>query len=90
MAIAEPPRRPTENAPRATDRGVRTTRLVLPIVFLFVLLGVVRIAITFPVTAQGYDEPGHIAAGMEWLDRGTFRIDPQQPPLSAIAIALPL
>ncbi len=53
-------------------------------------MGAVRIASTYRVTSQGYDEPGHIAAGMEWLDRGTYVIDPFHPPLSRVAMALPL
>jgi len=35
-----------------------------------------------------YDEPAHVATGMEWLSRGTFTLDPQHPPLSRVASAL--
>ena len=34
-----------------------------------------------------YDEPAHLAAGMEWLSRGTFTLEPQHPPVSRIASA---
>lgn len=57
---------------------------------LLTLLAVFRIAATYPFTSQGYDEPGHIAAGMEWLDHGTYLIDPYHPPLSRVMMALPL
>ena len=35
-----------------------------------------------------YDEPAHIAAGMEWLSRGTYTYEPQHPPLSRVAAAI--
>lgn len=45
---------------------------------------------TYPQTAQGFDEPCHVAAGIELLAKGTYTLDPVHPPLSRIAIALPL
>jgi len=43
---------------------------------------------TYSVFNNMYDEPAHIAAGMEWLSRGTYTLDPQHPPLSRVASAL--
>jgi hypothetical protein len=43
---------------------------------------------TYAVFNNTYDEPAHIATGMEWLDRGAFTLDPQHPPLSRVASAL--
>lgn len=43
---------------------------------------------TYKVFSNTYDEPAHIAAGMEWLDRGTYTFDPQHPPLSRVAAAI--
>jgi len=54
------------------------------------LLAVVRIVAGYSATSQAFDEPAHVAAGMEWLDRGTYIIDPIHPPLARVAIALPL
>jgi hypothetical protein len=34
------------------------------------------------------DEPAHIACGMEWLDRGAYRLDSQHPPLALVAPAI--
>jgi hypothetical protein len=34
------------------------------------------------------DEPVHVVAGMEWLERGTYRLWPENPPLSRIADAV--
>ncbi|HWC96884.1 MAG TPA: glycosyltransferase family 39 protein [Candidatus Sulfopaludibacter sp.] len=53
-----------------------------------VLLATVRIAATYTVFNHTYDEPAHIACGMEWLDRGTYTWEPQHPPLSRVAVAL--
>jgi hypothetical protein len=49
-----------------------------------------RVVMTYSTTAQAWDEPCHIAAGMEWVDRGTYHLDPVHPPLSRIAMGLPL
>jgi hypothetical protein len=54
------------------------------------VLAVVRITATYRVTSQGFDEPCHIAAAIEFLDKGTYALDPVDPPLSRIAIGLPL
>ncbi len=63
---------------------------VKSVLAVFLLVAVIRVVMTYRSTSQGYDEPGHIAAGMEWLDRGTYLIDPYHPPLSRVAMALPL
>jgi hypothetical protein len=34
------------------------------------------------------DEPAHLACGMEWLDRGTYRMEDQHPPLARVLAAL--
>ena len=52
------------------------------------LVGVGRIVSTYHVFNQAYDETAHIACGMEWLDKGTFRMEPQHPPLPRVASAL--
>jgi 4-amino-4-deoxy-L-arabinose transferase-like glycosyltransferase len=52
------------------------------------LAGVLRIVSTYHVFNQTWDEPAHLAAGMEWLDRGTYTYEPLHPPLARILIAL--
>jgi hypothetical protein len=54
------------------------------------LFAVVRIVAGYFQNSQAFDEPSHVASGMEWLDRGTYLIDPLHPPLARIAIAAPL
>ena len=57
---------------------------------LLVLIAIARICFTYSDTAQAFDEPCHVAAGIEFLDKKTYSLDPIHPPLSRIAIALPL
>jgi hypothetical protein len=54
------------------------------------LVAVLRIVGTYSSTSQAFDEPCHVAAGIEFLDKGTYTLDPVHPPLSRIAIGLPL
>ncbi|HYF08537.1 MAG TPA: glycosyltransferase family 39 protein [Acetobacteraceae bacterium] len=55
---------------------------------LFIAIGALRIGVTWPVFTHTYDEPAHLATGIEWLDRGTYRHEPQHPPLARVALAL--
>ena len=43
---------------------------------------------TYPIFSAMWDEPAHIAAGMEWLSRGQYTYEPQHPPLARVAAAL--
>lgn len=66
---------------------MRTSRLILlPVVF--ASIAVARVVATYEVYSPTFDEPAHLAAGMEWLDRGVYRYEPLHPPLGRIAIAL--
>ena len=56
----------------------------------FAVVACVRIVSTYPVLSQFYDEPYHIACGMEWLEKHVYLYERQHPPLSRIAVALPL
>ena len=46
-----------------------------------------RIVSTYAVFTQTYDEPFHIACGMEWLDKGMYRYE-ENTPLGRIAAAM--
>jgi len=59
-------------------------------VAVFILIAVLRVILVDKSIPQGFDEPSHVAAGIELLDRHTYRLDPLHPPLSRVAIALPL
>ena len=58
------------------------------IAVLLVLIGTLRIASTFKVLSQAFDEPAHVACGMEWLDKGTYTLEPLHPPLARVASAI--
>lgn len=53
-----------------------------------VVIGSLRIAATYTVFNHTFDEPAHIASGMEWLDKGVYHWEHQHPPLARIAAAL--
>lgn len=50
-------------------------------------LALVAIVSTYHVFNNMYDEPAHLAAGMEWLSKGTYTYEPQHPPLARVAAA---
>ncbi len=51
-------------------------------------IGVARIVSTYRVFTQTWDEPAHVAAGMQWLDRGRYTYEPLHPPLARVMVAL--
>jgi hypothetical protein len=57
---------------------------------LFVAVAVARVIATYPHFSQTFDEPVHVAMGMEWLDRGTYTLEVQHPPLARIFDAIAL
>jgi 4-amino-4-deoxy-L-arabinose transferase-like glycosyltransferase len=78
--------------PRKTPVSQRTLafldRRARPLALALVLVATLRIVSTYPVFSHTYDEPAHIACGMEWLDRGVYTWEPQHPPLARVAAAL--
>ena len=52
------------------------------------LLGTIRIVSTYSVFSYTFDEPAHLACGMEWLDKGVYTWEPQHPPLARVAASL--
>ena len=63
-------------------------RRSLIIAIALALLASARIVATYTVFNHTFDEPIHIACGMEWLDKGTYTCEPQHPPLARVAAAL--
>ncbi|MCZ6680871.1 MAG: glycosyltransferase family 39 protein [Candidatus Poribacteria bacterium] len=68
-----------------TQRMTRTVSLLC--VLLLAGIGAVRIIATYSVFSQTYDEPAHIAAGMQWLDKGLYTYETLHPPLARVAVA---
>jgi hypothetical protein len=60
------------------------------VVLICILVAVARVVRVDETAPQGFDEPCHVAAGMKWLDKHDYTLDPVHPPLSRYAIALPL
>jgi hypothetical protein len=51
-------------------------------------IATLRIADTYRWLSYTVDEPAHVACGMEWLDKGTYTLEPQHPPLARVMTAL--
>ncbi len=47
-----------------------------------------RIIATYKPLSHTTDEPAHLAAGIEWLDNGTYTYEDQHPPLARVVGAL--
>ncbi|HEY9479707.1 MAG TPA: glycosyltransferase family 39 protein, partial [Gemmatimonadaceae bacterium] len=55
------------------------------------MIALLACAVVMRVSArynQTFDEPAHLAAGIEWLREGSYHYDPQHPPLARVASAL--
>jgi hypothetical protein len=68
--------------------NTRARRLPIVIAAALTLVGCIRIASTYRVFSNTYDEPAHLAAGMEWWSRGEYTYEEQHPPLARIAVAM--
>jgi len=55
---------------------------------LLILVACLLAASTWRVFGHTWDEPEHLAAGMELLDRGKYEFDTEHPPLARALIAL--
>ena len=55
-----------------------------------IVIGLTRIVLTYDVFWQTWDEPAHVAAGMEWLDKWQYEYENFHPPLARIMAALGL
>jgi hypothetical protein len=55
-----------------------------------VLIASLRIVSTYRVLSHTTDEPAHLAAGIEWIQNGTYTYEDQHPPLARVAGALGL
>jgi MFS family permease len=67
-------------------RSSEKTQIIVCVVL--TVLAILRIVAAYPSISVAYDEPAHIACGMEWLDKGTFHLEPLHPPLARIAAAI--
>lgn len=70
------------------DYRVKYFRLQVTLLFLFSVISIGRIVATYFVYNQTWDEPVHVASGMEWLQQGTYTYEDLHPPLARIAVAI--
>jgi len=69
-------------------RTLSLGRVLWWLALLTVIAGAGRIVATYDVFGVTFDEPAHIAAGMQLLDRDKFTYEPMHPPLARIAVGL--
>jgi len=69
---------------------LKRSALIAGMVALLLLIAIGRVLATYSVTAQTFDEPCHVSAAIELLDRGTYKLDPYNTPLARISIGIPL
>ena len=74
--------------PAKRSRTLPLPRLLWWLALLTVIAGAGRIVATYDVFGITFDEPAHIAAGMQFLDRDKFTYEPMHPPLARIAVGL--
>jgi hypothetical protein len=58
------------------------------LVVLVMCIAAAQIISTYVILGQTWDEPFHIAAGMEWLQFKKYRVENLHPPLARVAVAL--
>ena len=66
----------------------RSPRRYAVLAVLLTAIAVARIVSTYRVFNATFDEPAHLATGMEWLDKGQYTIESLHPPLARVAVAL--
>lgn len=71
--------------PTISARSSRSARLVLTLI---VIVASLAAASTWRVYSHTWDEPEHLAAGIELLDRGQYEYDIEHPPIARALIAL--
>ena len=74
--------------PAPADWIAPSSRAVRALLAITILAATLLAASTWRVYGHTWDEPEHLAAGMELLDRGKYEYDVQHPPLARLMIAL--
>lgn len=68
--------------------GTRATPAVRLALTLLILVACLLAAGSWRVYSNTWDEPEHLAAGIELLDRGQYEYDTEHPPLGRVLLAL--
>ena len=73
------------SAPLAATRAPRAARKLLALI---ILIACLLAAGCWRVYSNTWDEPEHLAAGIELLDRGKYEYDTEHPPLARVFLAI--
>lgn len=86
---AEPPAQPESSAPGYWTRfEAFLEKQAIWLAIALVVLATLRIAATYSVFSHTFDEPAHLACGMEWLEKHSYTYETLHPPLTRIMAAL--
>jgi len=67
---------------------LKSHKLRVALLSAVITLALVRIIATYSHFNHTNDEPAHIAAGIEWVNKAQYRYDYVHPPLARIAVAI--
>ena len=73
--------------PSGSKPSEKSLRFAYTLTALVLVIAIWRIVKVDGARPQGFDEPAHVAAGMEWLQFHTYRLDPLHPPVGRLATA---
>src|SRR5205807_1613470 len=60
----------------------------LAVAICLIVIATLRIISTYPETGLTWDEPGHMACGLQYLAQHVYRYEAQHPPLARVMSAL--
>ncbi len=80
--------RPKRDTLPEAGAGLFSRRRVWAVCLVFLIaIGIARIVSTYHVFNHTIDEPSHLAAGIEWWEKGTYTIETKHTPLARISVA---
>src|SRR5262245_53264283 len=93
MAKATPRQKPaTAPAPAAEPSGLAILRWLekrsLLIALALIAIAALRIVSTYSEMSAVWDEPGHMACGLQYLGEHVYRYESQHPPVARVMSAL--
>ncbi|HWE48569.1 MAG TPA: glycosyltransferase family 39 protein [Bryobacteraceae bacterium] len=73
---------------RIRDASRNIDRILILAVAALIVIAAIEVSSTWKVFSPTVDEPFHIAAGMQWLDKGSYSYGLENPPLARAVIAI--
>ena len=94
LPVVAPPA-PIKAAAKATAPGFWSGTFIpllerrsLALAIALIAIATLRIASTWPEISATWDEPGHMACGLQYLGQHVYRYESQHPPLARVMSAL--